>query len=77
MPLSIHKTLRWSFKDPLPFLFVATDALWQMISKDKKKKVVEDDSEETQTSFVPAKGSIPVMGTCFFFACHPNTWTAC
>ena len=60
MPPSIHKALTWSAKDPLPLLSVVTDASWQMISKDKKKKVVENDSEEAQTSFVPAKGSIPV-----------------
>ena len=60
VPPSIHKALTWSAKDPLPLLSVVTDASWQMISKDKKKKVVENDSEEAQTSFVPAKGSIPV-----------------
>src|ERR1700683_2310662 len=59
VPPSIHKALTWSAKDPLPLLSVVTDAPWQMISKDKKK-VVENDSEEAQTSFVPAKGSIPV-----------------
>jgi hypothetical protein len=31
-----------------------------MISKIEKNKVVKDDSKEPQTSFVPAKGSIPV-----------------
>ena len=31
-----------------------------MISKDKNNKAVKDDSEKVQTSFVPAKGSVPV-----------------
>ena len=46
VPPLIHKALKWSAKDPLPLLSVVTDAPWQMISKDKKKKVVKDDSEE-------------------------------
>jgi len=57
---STHKALKWSAKDPLPLLSVVTDAPWQMISKDKNNKVVKDDSEKVQTSFVPAKGSVPV-----------------
>ena len=54
-----HKAFNWSIKDPVPLLSAVTDAPWQIISKDKKG-VVKDDSEGAQTSFVPAKGSIPV-----------------
>jgi hypothetical protein len=35
------------------------DAPHKMISEHKKNKVVKDDSEGAQTSFVPAKGSVP------------------
>jgi hypothetical protein len=59
VPPSTHKAFKWSIKDPLPLLSAVTDAPWQIISKDKKC-VVKDDSEGAQTSFVPAKGSIPV-----------------
>jgi len=60
VPPSTHKALKWTTRDPLPLLSAVTDAPWQMISKVKKNKVVKDDSKEAQTSFVPAKGSIPV-----------------
>src|SRR5882672_3508630 len=61
---STHKTLKWSAKDSLPLLSAVTDAPWQMISKDKQNPVVKDDSERVQTSFVPAKGSVPVNMKC-------------
>jgi hypothetical protein len=61
VPPSTHEALEWSAKDSLPLLSVVTDAPWQMISKDKKNK---DDSETVQTSFLPAKGSVPVNMKC-------------
>jgi hypothetical protein len=64
VPLSAHKALKWPARDPLPLLSAVTDAFWKMISKDKKNKVVKDDDKEAQTSFVPAKGSIPVNIKC-------------
>jgi hypothetical protein len=39
-------------------------APWKMISKHKKNKAVKDDSEGAQTSFGPAKGSVPVNMKC-------------
>ena len=64
MPPSTHKALKWTARDPLPLLSAVTDAPWQMISKDKKNKVVKDDAKEAQASFVPAKGGIPVNIKC-------------
>ena len=64
VPPSTHKALKWTARDPLPLLSAATDAPWQMISKDKKNKVVKDDAKEAQASFVPAKGGIPVNIKC-------------
>ena len=64
VPPSTYKALKWTTRDPLPLLSAVTDAPWQMISKDKKNKVVKDNSKEAQTYFVPAKGSIPVNIKC-------------
>src|ERR1700735_1690040 len=64
VPPSTHKALKWTARDPLPLLSAVTDAPWQMISKDKKNKVVKGDAKEAQTSFVPVKGGIPVNIKC-------------
>ena len=45
-------------------LSAVTDAPWQIISKDKKNKVVKDNPQRVQTFFVPAKGSVPVNTKC-------------
>src|SRR6202046_5333502 len=55
MPPSTHKALKWTARDPLPLLSAVTDAPWQMISKDKKNKVVKDDAKEAQASLCQLK----------------------
>src|ERR1700728_2922560 len=61
MPPSIRKALKWSAKNPPPLFACVTDAPWQMISKDKKKKVVKDDSEEAQTFLCQLKAVFLLM----------------
>src|SRR6204780_1543095 len=63
-PPSTHKALKWTARDPLPLLSAVTDTPWQMISKDKKNKVVKDEAKGAQTSFMPAKGNIPFNIKC-------------
>jgi hypothetical protein len=38
VPPFTHPALRWSVKEPLPFLPVVTDAPWQIIDKKKKER---------------------------------------
>src|ERR1700685_1545381 len=64
VPSSTYKALKWTARDLLPLLSAVTDASWQMISKDKKNKMVKDEAKEAQTSCMLAKGSIPVNIKC-------------
>src|SRR5882762_1270740 len=59
VPPLTHPALRWSVKEPLPFLPVVTDAPWQIIDKKKKKEVLIE-TTSIQSGFVAAEGSIPV-----------------
>jgi len=65
VPSLTHPALKWSVKDPLPLLSVVTDAPWQIIETDvKKKKKVKDagaevDTEHAQSTFVTAKEVYP------------------
>src|SRR5882762_9733386 len=67
VPSLTHPALKWSVTDPLPLLPVVTDAPWQIIETDvKKKKKVKDagaevDTEHAQSTFVTAKGSVPIQ----------------
>ena len=65
IPPLTHPALKWSIKDPMPFLPVVTDAPWQIIDKKKKKEVETETAVEVKTTniqpgFVAAKGSVPV-----------------
>jgi hypothetical protein len=64
---SNHKALKWSSRGLLPLWPAVIDAPQKMISKQKKNKVVKDDSEGAQTSLVPTKGSVPVNMKCKLF----------
>ena len=54
-----HPALTWSVKDPMPLLSMVTDALWQIIDQ-KKKREVKIETARIQSTFVAAKGSVPV-----------------
>src|SRR3979490_1670401 len=65
VPPLTHPALKWSVKDPMPFLPVVTDALWQIIDKKTKKEgqtetAVKVKTTNIQPGFVAAKGSVPV-----------------
>ena len=60
VPPLTHPALTWSVKDPLPLLSVVTDAPWQIIDKQKKKKEIEIETKNVQSVFIAAKGSVPV-----------------
>ena len=65
VPPLTHPALKWSVKDPLPFLPVVTDAPWQIIDKKKKKEIGNKTADEVKTTniqhgFVAAKGSVPL-----------------
>jgi hypothetical protein len=65
VPPLTHPSLKWSVKDPLPFLPVVTNAPWQIIDKKKMKEVetvtaVEVKTTDIQPGFVAANSSVPV-----------------
>jgi len=62
---STHSSaLKWSVKDPLPFLPVVTNAPWQIIDKKKKKEVETVTAVEVQNLQTFSLGLLQLMAVC-------------
>src|ERR1700759_2183801 len=58
VPENTDTLLSWSRTDPMQLLPVVTDTSWQLVGKSKMKAP----EKNTTTSYVPAKGSKPIIG---------------
>jgi len=62
IPPLTHPALKWSIKDPMPFLPVVTDAPWQIIDKKKKKWKLRLQLRSKPQTF--SQGLLQLKGVC-------------